>query len=88
MEILSNNRLWSKVLPQKLGYKTFGEARQRNPVTTREEDGEFYVRIFKKDGLMVRVEQEMDWVVKMNKATVSKNSLIENEESGRPDVVN
>ena len=61
MEILRNNYIYSKVLPQRLGYKTFGETRKRNPVEKREADGEYYVRIHKRDGLRVRLEQEMEW---------------------------
>ena len=56
MEILSSNRLWNKILPKRLGYQTFEEAIKSNPVEKREADGEFYVRIYKKDGLMVRHE--------------------------------
>ena len=57
MEILSNNGLYSKILPQKLGYKTFPDSIKRNPVKMREADGEYYVTISKKDGLLLRNEQ-------------------------------
>lgn len=56
MEILSNKRLYNKVLPQRLGYSSFEEAIKRNPIEKREADGEYYIRIHKEDGLAVRFD--------------------------------
>lgn len=72
MEILKNNNIYSKVLPTKLGFKTFAESKRTNPIHIREADGETYVRIYKKDGFKLRWKQQMDWVDKMNAETARK----------------
>jgi len=64
---LSKNTLYSKVLPTKLGYPTFVESLQKYPITKRQADGEYYVRIHKKNGLMLRWEEQKDWKDKMKR---------------------
>ena len=64
-EILHNSRLYSSVLPKSKGFKNFEESAKTNPVHQREEDGEYYVRVYKKDPIMVRVMQQMEWKTKL-----------------------
>ena len=75
VELLSNNRLYSEVLPAKLGYPTFSETAKRNSLETREADGEKFVRIHKKDGLLVRVDRETEWKRKLRPQTVREEVL-------------
>ena len=71
MEILHNERIYNSILnPEKLGYQNFAETSKSNQIEEREADGEHYVRIHKKDGILVRCSKEMGWKSKrMNPGT-------------------
>jgi len=49
--------MYEQVLPKEKGFKDFNEAVKKNKVTYREEDNSSYVRIYKKDGMLVRSTQ-------------------------------
>jgi len=70
MDILSNKHLWTEVLPEKLGYTTFAESSQANPIHKRQADGDFYVRCFKKDGILVRRQESEDWIESIKKDAI------------------
>ena len=79
MEVLRNQRIYNNVLgPSKNGYDKFEDAIKANPIEKNEGDGEFYVTVHKKDGLLVRHNEEMEWKsVRMNQKEEEGKTRIE-----------
>ena len=75
MEVLRNERVYNNALKAKtMGYATFDEGAKANPIQKHEGDGEYYVTVNKKDGLLVRHNEEMEWKsVRMNQKSVGKS---------------
>ena len=65
MEILNSAYLYDNVLPWDLGYMPFEECVKRNQIERRDGDGNFYVRVHKKNGLRLRLEKNLGWKKKI-----------------------
>ena len=62
---LLNEVLYDRILKKDLGYQPFGKNALINEENVRQEDGETYVKIFKTQGIKVRLEGEQDWIKKL-----------------------
>ena len=70
-----NEALYKKVLPESLGYQPFEKNVLNNVPELRREDGEVYVKIYKSQGIKLRLDQEMPWskrIIASNKSSELK----------------
>ena len=59
--MLENSKIHDVCLPPELGYKAFADRLKHGELHYREQEGNYYVRIYKKDGLMVRLKKDNGW---------------------------
>ena len=62
------------ILPRELGFKSFSARKADGEVHFRAMDGNYYARMYKKDGLQVRLRKDMGWTKKFSRGSVLTDS--------------
>jgi len=74
MDVLETPNLYQQTLPTSYGYPSQMDSLRRNPMTTRDGEGDDqkYVKVNKFDGLILRCEKEMDWAKNLGAESLKK----------------